>query len=36
MSQEITEHHAKTLIEVIEQCSMWKLHPEKKAAFFEC
>ncbi|QJR82645.1 hypothetical protein CA267_018755 [Alteromonas pelagimontana] len=33
MSDEIAELHAKTLIEVIDQSSHWKLHPEKKPPF---
>lgn len=33
MAYEITEHHAKTLIQVIDQSSNWKLHPEKKPTF---
>ncbi|MCW8092351.1 hypothetical protein [Alteromonas sp. ASW11-130] len=33
MACEIKEKHAKTLIEVMEQTSSWKLHPEKKPAF---
>ncbi len=33
MAYEISEHHAKTLIALMEQTSNWKLHPEKKPAF---
>ena len=33
MSNQISEQHAKTLIQVIDQSSNWKLHPEKKRAF---
>tara|TARA_B100002049_G_C15921910_1_gene308462 strand:- start:147 stop:503 length:357 start_codon:yes stop_codon:yes gene_type:complete len=33
MSYEINEHHAKTLAEIIDQSSHWKLHPEKKPPF---
>ncbi|NMH61020.1 hypothetical protein [Alteromonas ponticola] len=33
MVSEITEHHAKTLIALMEQTSNWKLHPEKQPAF---
>ncbi|MBD3584461.1 hypothetical protein HHX48_01790 [Salinimonas sp. HHU 13199] len=33
MSNQISEKHAKTLIQVIDQSSNWKLHPEKKRAF---
>ncbi|WP_218353763.1 hypothetical protein [Alteromonas lipotrueiana] len=33
MSYEIDEHHAKTLIGVLEQSAHWKVHPEKKGPF---
>jgi len=33
MAYEISEQHAKTLIQVIEQSSRWKLQPEKQSPF---
>ncbi|QPG07033.1 hypothetical protein IT774_07995 [Salinimonas marina] len=33
MTNEIHEQHAKTLIGVIEQSALWKLHPEKRSPF---
>ena len=33
MTNEIDEHHAKTLIGVVEHSGLWKLHPEKRSPF---
>lgn len=33
MANEISEHHAKTLAQIVDQSSHWKLQPEKKPPF---